>query len=74
MSSGPTLGIALSSEENPPAKLVETTVDAERAGFTFAIISDHYHPWLPCQGQSPFVWTVLGAMAAGPRRSPSGPA
>ena len=37
MSSGPTLGIALSSEENPPAKLVETTVDAERAGFTFAI-------------------------------------
>ena len=64
MTSGPILGLALSSEENPPAKLVETTVDAERAGFTFAIISDHYHPWLPCQGQSPFVWTVLGAMAA----------
>ena len=59
MTSGPTLGLALSSEENPPAKLVETSVDAERAGFTFAIISDHYHPWLPCQGQSPFVWTVL---------------
>ncbi len=63
MTAGPTLG-ALSSEEHAPAKLVDTAVAAERAGFSFTLISDHYHPWLPCQGQSPFVWTMLGAIAA----------
>jgi G6PDH family F420-dependent oxidoreductase len=38
-------------------------VRAERAGFTKASISDHYHPWLPEQGNSPCVWPVLGALA-----------
>ena len=27
------------------------------------MISDHFHPWVRRQGQSPFVWTVLGAIA-----------
>ena len=36
---------------------------AEDAGFTFALISDHFHPWIDRQGQSPFVWGVLGAIA-----------
>lgn len=58
------LGYALSSEEHPPAKLVEHAVTAERCGFEFAMISDHFHPWLGSQGQSPFVWTVIGAIAA----------
>lgn len=60
----PLLGIGLSSEEHPPAALVQQAVDAEAAGFDFAMISDHYHPWIPCQGQSSFVWGVLGAIAA----------
>jgi G6PDH family F420-dependent oxidoreductase len=63
MTAGPTLGLALSSEEHEPAKLVDTAVAAERAGFSFTLVSDHYHPWVPSQGQSPFVWTILGAMA-----------
>jgi coenzyme F420-dependent glucose-6-phosphate dehydrogenase len=27
-------------------------------------ISDHYHPWNDNQGQSPFVWSVIGGIAA----------
>jgi G6PDH family F420-dependent oxidoreductase len=28
------------------------------------LISDHFHPWTERQGQSPFVWGVIGAIAA----------
>jgi len=35
----------------------------EAAGFLFALISDHFHPWLDRQGESPFVWTTLGGIA-----------
>lgn len=41
---------------------------AEDAGFTFAGISDHFHPWIDKQGQSPFVWSVIGALAHATRR------
>ena len=57
------IGYKLSSEEFGPEQLVEQAVLAERAGFTFALISDHFHPWTDRQGQSPFVWGVLGAIA-----------
>jgi G6PDH family F420-dependent oxidoreductase len=60
----PKLGFALSSEEHSATKLVELAVAAEDAGFEFAMISDHFHPWIPEQGHSPFVWSVLGAIAA----------
>jgi G6PDH family F420-dependent oxidoreductase len=56
-------GLTLSSEEHPPAKLVELAVAAEEAGFDFVSISDHYHPWIGEQGHSPFVWSVLGALS-----------
>src|SRR4051812_16949031 len=57
------LGYALSSEEHPPRNLVRFARRAEDAGFSFALISDHYHPWTSKQGQSPFVWSVIGAIA-----------
>ena len=57
------LGYWLSSEEHAPRDLVAHAVRAERTGFTTAMISDHYHPWVRAQGQSPFVWSVLGAIA-----------
>jgi len=57
------LGYWLSSEEHPPRRLVELAVAAEAAGFTTAMISDHFHPWIAEQGQAPFVWGVLGAIA-----------
>jgi G6PDH family F420-dependent oxidoreductase len=57
------LGISLSSEEHGPRSLVEQAARAEEAGFEFALISDHFHPWTDQQGQSPFVWATLGAIA-----------
>ena len=57
------LGYALSSEEHRPADLVRFAERAEAVGFKFALISDHYHPWVDQQGQSPFVWAVIGAIA-----------
>ncbi len=56
-------GYALSSEEHRSADLVKHAVAAEDAGLEFALISDHYHPWVDAQGHSPFVWSVLGAIA-----------
>jgi coenzyme F420-dependent glucose-6-phosphate dehydrogenase len=58
------VGYALSSEEHRPLDLVRHARLAEEAGFPFALVSDHFHPWVDRQGQSPFVWGVLGAMAA----------
>jgi G6PDH family F420-dependent oxidoreductase len=57
------IGYSLSSEEIPPSDLVLNARRAEQVGFSFALISDHYHPWIRHQGQSPFVWTVVGAIA-----------
>ena len=56
-------GLTLSSEEHAPRHLVEMAVAAEQTGFDFVSISDHYHPWIDEQGHSPFVWSVLGAIA-----------
>ena len=57
------IGIALSSEERSATELVAAARKAEEAGFTAGWISDHFHPWNDEQGQSPFVWSVLGALA-----------
>jgi G6PDH family F420-dependent oxidoreductase len=57
-------GLFLSSEEHGPRVLLEQAQAAERAGFTSVFISDHYHPWIDRQGESPFVWSVIGAIAA----------
>ena len=62
------LGYTLSSEEFPPLELVEHARLAEDAGFTFALISDHFHPWVDKQGHSPFVWSVIGGVAAATQR------
>jgi coenzyme F420-dependent glucose-6-phosphate dehydrogenase len=56
-------GLTLSSEEHPPRRLVDLAAMAEDHGFDFASISDHFHPWVDAQGHSPFVWSVLGAIA-----------
>jgi len=57
------LGFALSSEDHSPNELVRQAQIAERAGFTFGLISDHFHPWVSEQGHSPFVWSTLGGIA-----------
>lgn len=62
------IGYKLSSEEFGPRDLVDFAVRAESAGFTFGLISDHFHPWIDAQGHSPFVWTVIGAIAQATER------
>jgi G6PDH family F420-dependent oxidoreductase len=57
------IGYSLSSEEWSANDLVRYAKRAEEAGFSFALISDHYHPWIGRQGHSPFVWSVVGAIA-----------
>lgn len=57
------LGYFLSSEEHRPDQLIRHAQLAEQSGFEFAVISDHFHPWVSEQGQSAFVWSVLGGIA-----------
>jgi len=57
------IGYAISSEEHHPNDIVRNARLAEEAGFSFALISDHYHPWVSRQGHSPFVWGVIGGIA-----------
>jgi G6PDH family F420-dependent oxidoreductase len=64
------IGYFLSCEENGPAELLAQARAAEEAGFQGLWISDHYHPWNDEQGQSPFVWAVIGALAEATARVP----
>ena len=57
------IGYKLSSEEHRPNDLIRYAQRAEDAGFSFCFISDHFHPWIDKQGQSPFVWAALGGLA-----------
>ena len=59
----PELGFAFASEDHPPQELVRQAHAAEQAGFTFGLISDHFHPWIDKQGHSPFAWSVIGGIA-----------
>jgi coenzyme F420-dependent glucose-6-phosphate dehydrogenase len=62
------IGYTLSSEEHLPNDLVRYARMAEEAGFAFASISDHFHPWVDAQGHSPFVWSVIGGVATATER------
>ncbi|MDN5748623.1 MAG: TIGR03557 family F420-dependent LLM class oxidoreductase [Pseudonocardia sp.] len=56
-------GYFLACEEYGPRELVAQARSAQEAGFERLWISDHYHPWTDEQGQSPFVWSVIGALS-----------
>ncbi len=68
----PVVGYSLSSEEHRPRDLVRYAARAEEVGFGYAMISDHFHPWLDAQGSSPFVWGVLGGIAEATSTLPVG--
>lgn len=57
------LGYKLSSEEHSAVDLVRYARMAEDYGYDFAAISDHFHPWIDQQGESPFVWGVIGGIS-----------
>src|SRR5687768_15959134 len=59
-----TFGYWLSSKAQAPQDLVRKAVRAEELGFEFATIGDHCQPWLEVQGNSAFVWSVIGGIAA----------
>jgi G6PDH family F420-dependent oxidoreductase len=56
-------GYFLSCEEFDAPQLVRQAQLAEQHGFAALWISDHFHPWLAEQGNSPFVWSVIGAVS-----------
>ena len=60
----PEVGAFLSSEEHGPRALLDQAKMAEAANMRGVFISDHFHPWLDAQGESPFVWSVIGGIAA----------
>jgi G6PDH family F420-dependent oxidoreductase len=57
------IGYTIMGEQAGPQQLVGDAMRAEAAGFDFLAASDHYFPWLEEQGHSPYVWSVLGAVA-----------
>jgi G6PDH family F420-dependent oxidoreductase len=57
------IGYFLSTEEYSPAELMEQATAAEKAGFEALWISDHFHPWNGEQGESAFVWSMIGAIS-----------
>ena len=60
--SRPHIGYAAMLEQFGPQEVTDYTVAAEAAGFTGVMAADHVQPWVPAQGQAPFVWNVLTAM------------
>lgn len=64
------IGYTMMCEQTGPLELVRDVVTAEQVGFDFAVISDHYFPWLVEQGHSPYAWSVLGAAAQATGRIP----
>ena len=57
------IGYFLSCEEYGVDQLLEQAELAQAAGFEALWISDHFHPWNDAQGESPFVWSVIGALS-----------
>jgi G6PDH family F420-dependent oxidoreductase len=57
------IGYTLMCEQSSPRRLVSHAKAAERAGFSLAVMSDHFNPWLEEQGHSPNAWVTLGAVA-----------
>jgi G6PDH family F420-dependent oxidoreductase len=68
------VGLKLFAEAYSPLELVRHAVEAERAGFDFVEMSDHFHPWLdesddmPVAGHAGFAWSVLAVIAARTKR------
>ena len=60
----PSYGYFLSSEELNPTAMLRAAQQAETVGIDKVLVSDHFHPWLESQGESPFIWSVIGGIAS----------
>jgi alkanesulfonate monooxygenase SsuD/methylene tetrahydromethanopterin reductase-like flavin-dependent oxidoreductase (luciferase family) len=57
------IGYAAMLEQFHPTELLDWCAQAEEAGFEAGfMVSEHFHPWLPQQGQSAFAWSFMGAL------------
>ena len=56
------IGYAAMLERFPPAEAVALAALAESHGFRGVMATDHFQPWVPAQGESSFVWSVLAAI------------
>jgi alkanesulfonate monooxygenase SsuD/methylene tetrahydromethanopterin reductase-like flavin-dependent oxidoreductase (luciferase family) len=61
------VGYTLMTEQRSPKDLVADARMAEKAGFDFSVISDHYHPWVTAQGHAGYAWSILGPSPKRPR-------
>ena len=57
------IGYAAMLEQFAPAEAVALSAYAEQHGFSGVMAADHFQPWVPAQGQSSFVWSVLASIA-----------
>jgi coenzyme F420-dependent glucose-6-phosphate dehydrogenase len=58
-----TIGYAAMLEQFHPTDLLDWCAAAESAGFEAGfMVSEHFHPWTPQQGQSAFAWSFMGAL------------
>jgi coenzyme F420-dependent glucose-6-phosphate dehydrogenase len=55
-------------EQWQPEVLVEHAVLAEKAGFDFLVISEHFHPWVDDTSASGYAYSTIGAMAQATER------
>ncbi|MDO8485895.1 MAG: TIGR03557 family F420-dependent LLM class oxidoreductase [Candidatus Limnocylindrales bacterium] len=57
------IGYAAMLEQFHPTDLLDYCAAAEDAGFSAGfMVSEHFHPWTPQQGQSAFAWSFMGAL------------
>jgi coenzyme F420-dependent glucose-6-phosphate dehydrogenase len=67
------VGYSAALEQFHPTDLLRWSQEAEQAGFGGVMAADHFHPWVPQQGHSPFAWSWMGALAAGTNKLTFGP-
>jgi coenzyme F420-dependent glucose-6-phosphate dehydrogenase len=68
------IGYMCLGEEHKPNDMVRYARLAEESDFEYVMVSDHYHPWLTRQGNSPFIWGVIGGIAHATQKIPVGTA
>jgi coenzyme F420-dependent glucose-6-phosphate dehydrogenase len=57
------IGYAAMLEQFHPTDLLDWCGQAEAAGFEAGfMVSEHFHPWTPQQGQAAFAWSFMGAL------------
>ena len=57
------IGYAAMREQFNSTDLLDWCARAEAAGFEAGfMVSEHFHPWTPQQGQSAFAWAFMGAL------------